>query len=74
MAPEHLDKSTEVLVTMARNKVRQILYDAKITAVSHFFAETKGTRKLKNAIIEEELAEKLEPEDYMTVSKLSFLF
>ena len=51
-----------------------MLYDAKITAVSHFFAETKGTRKLKNAIIEEELAEKLEPEDYMTVSKLSFLF
>ena len=72
MSPELQDKSTQILVTMARNKVRQMLYDARITATSHFWAETKGTRKLKPAIVEEKLTEKFKLEDYMAVSTLSF--
>jgi hypothetical protein len=54
---------------MTRIKIRQFLYDAKITAISHFYAETKGGRKLKAEIIEKDL--NIEPEEYMSVSKLS---
>ena len=62
----------KVLVRMAKNKVRQFIYDAKMTAISHIYAETKGMRKLKDTILKEKLEEKIEPEDYMLVSKLSF--
>jgi hypothetical protein len=74
VAPEDQDKSTQILVKMARNKVRQMIYDAKIMAISYFYAEKKGERKLKDKIIGEDLAESFEPEDYMTVSKLSCYF
>ena len=70
MADGDYEKSNRVLVTMARTKVRQFLYDAKITAISHFYAEAKGERKLKAEIIEKDL--NIEPEEYMSVSKLSF--
>ena len=72
MAPEHQEKSDQVLLTMARNRIRQMFYDARVMAISHFFAETKGTRKLKPAIVEEKLTEKFKLEDYMAVSRLSF--
>ena len=57
---------------MAKNKVRQFIYDAKMTAISHYYAETKDVRKWKDTIIKEELEAKMEPADYMLVSKLSF--
>ena len=57
---------------MAKNKVRRFIYDAKMTAILHFYTETKGVRKLKDTIIDQKLEEKMEPEDYMLVSKLSF--
>jgi len=56
---------------MARNKVRQMIYDAKIIAISHFYAE-QGKRNLKHKIIDEKLEEKLGVEDLLAVSKLSF--
>ena len=72
MERENEEKAAEVLVRMAKNKVRQFIYDAKMTAISHFYAETKGVRKLKDTILKEKLEEKMKPEDYMLVSKLSF--
>lgn len=72
MDQEDEEKAAEVLVRMAKNKVRQFIYDAKMTAISHFYAETKGVRKLKDTIIDEKLEEKMKSEDYMLVSKLSF--
>lgn len=71
MAPEDQARSNRVLVTMARNKLRQhLLYDARITAISHFYAETQGRRVLKPEIVEKDLT--LEKEDFMRVSKFSF--
>lgn len=72
MAEDHEEKSSRILVTMARNKVRQFIYDAKITAVSHYYAEVKGERRLKAEIIDKNLLESMDPEEFQSVSKLSF--
>ena len=72
MDQEDEEKAAEVLVRMAKNKVRQFIYDAKMTTISHFYAETKGMRKLKDTILKEKLEEKIKPEDYMLVSELYF--
>ena len=71
MNREHEDKAEEVFVLWARNKVRQMIYDAKIISISHFYAE-QGKRNFKHKIIDEKLEEKLGVEDLLAVSKLSF--
>ena len=71
MPLEDKERSNVVLVTMAKKKVRDFLYHAKLMAISHFYAEAKGVRKNKPDIIGEDLS--IEPEDFVSVSKLSFL-
>ena len=71
MAPAHMEKSHLVLVEMAKTKLRQMWYDIKITAISHFYAE-RGKRHPKKKIIQLGLGEKMSHEDFMAVIKFSF--
>lgn len=71
MAPTHMEKSHLVLVEMAKTKLRQMWYDIKITAISHFYAE-RGKRYPKKQIIQLGLGEKMSHEDFMAVIKFSF--
>lgn len=71
MDPEHEEKANEVFEIMARKQVRQMIYDAKNIAISHYYAE-QGKRKLKSHIVAEKLGDKVKVEDLLAVSKLSF--
>ena len=71
MAPAHMEKSHLVLVEMAKTELRQMWYDIKITAISHFYAE-RGRRYAKKRIIELGLGKKMSHEDFMAVIKFSF--
>uniref|UniRef100_A0ACD5XP76 Uncharacterized protein n=1 Tax=Avena sativa TaxID=4498 RepID=A0ACD5XP76_AVESA len=48
------DKSNEVFDLMERGKVQQMIYDARKTCISHYYAE-QGERKLKGAIVKEKI-------------------
>lgn len=71
MEEEFEEKSDEVFDLMARSKVQQMIYEARKTCISHYFAE-QGVRKLKNKIVSENIEENFEVENYLMVSKLSF--
>jgi hypothetical protein len=67
---EDSTKAGQVLVNAARKMVRQQRYDARIVAISHFYAE-QGKRVLKKEIVEKGLT--LSKEEFMGVSKLSLI-
>ena len=67
MAEELEEKPDEVFDLMARDKVQQMIYDARIICISHYFAE-QGVRKLKSNIIREKIKDTFEAENYLMVS------
>ena len=71
MPQEYKTQADVVLVNAARKLVRQQRYEARIVAISHFYAE-QGKRVLKKQIIEEGL--NLSKDEYLSVSKLSSYF
>ncbi|KAM0835356.1 hypothetical protein ACQ4PT_062987 [Festuca glaucescens] len=62
---EDSTKAGQVLVNAARKMVRQQRYDARIVAISHFYAE-QGKRVLKKEIVEKGLT--LSKEEFMGVA------
>ena len=71
MEEDFEQKSDEVFDLMAKSKVQQMIYEARKTCISHYFAE-QGERKLKNKIVSENIQDTFEVENYLMVSKFSF--
>uniref|UniRef100_A0ACD5WRS6 Uncharacterized protein n=1 Tax=Avena sativa TaxID=4498 RepID=A0ACD5WRS6_AVESA len=61
---EFEEKSNEVFDRMARDKVYQMIHDARKTCISHYFAE-QGERKLKDKIVKEKIEDDFKVENYL---------